>query len=46
MGAYGSTNPFHGGQHVGAGGNYGYGLGTQRPGTAGYGRSYPTNRPQ
>lgn len=30
-GAYGSTNPLRGGMHTGAGGNYGYGLGAQRP---------------
>ncbi|HET6881320.1 MAG TPA: hypothetical protein VFI31_14255 [Pirellulales bacterium] len=45
-GAYGSTNPFRGGQHVGAGGNYGYGFGAQRPTAAGYGRTYPSNQPR
>ena len=30
-GAYGSTNPFRGGMHTGAGGNFGYGLGSERP---------------
>ncbi|HVX13551.1 MAG TPA: hypothetical protein VHC22_20365 [Pirellulales bacterium] len=36
-GAYGSTNPLRGGLHIGAGGNYGYGLGAQRP-ALGYGQ--------
>lgn len=32
-GAFGSTNPFRGGMHSGAGGNYGYGLGAERAAT-------------
>lgn len=41
-GPYGSTNPFRGGLRSGAGGNYGYGLGTQRPATVGgYGKTTP-----
>lgn len=46
-GAYGSTDPFRGGTHSGAGGNYGYGFGTQRPApVGGAGRTSPGGRPQ
>jgi len=45
--AYGPTDPFRGGLHSGAGGNYGYGLGTERPATVGgYGEISPNTRPQ
>lgn len=44
-GAYGSTDPFRGGTHSGAGGNYGYGFGTQRPASGGAGRTSPGGRP-
>ncbi|HEV3025704.1 MAG TPA: hypothetical protein VGX76_24695 [Pirellulales bacterium] len=44
---YGSTNPLRGGDYTGAGGNYGYGLGAQRPAFGGYGRpSYQLFRQQ
>jgi len=42
---YGSTDPFRSGLHSGAGGNYGYGLGTQRPGAASDSQAAPQNRP-
>lgn len=46
-GAYGSTNPLRGGLHVGAGGNYGYGMGAQRPAFGSYGRpSFRLFRPE
>ncbi|MGH7134994.1 MAG: hypothetical protein ACREHD_04595 [Pirellulales bacterium] len=44
-GPYGSTNPFRAGLYTGAGGSYGYGLGSQRAGTAGgYGKTTPHAR--
>ena len=44
-GPYGSTDSFRGGLRSGAGGNYGYGLGTQRSATAGgYGQTTPHAR--
>jgi hypothetical protein len=44
-GAYGSTDPFRGGLHTGAGGNYGYGLGAQRlPMVGGSRQSRPFNQ--
>ncbi|HQU46273.1 MAG: hypothetical protein B7Z73_16725 [Planctomycetia bacterium 21-64-5] len=46
-GAYGSTDPFRGGPHFGAGGSYGYGSGTERPAAlGGYGETSPYHRPQ
>jgi hypothetical protein len=42
-GPYGSTNPFRAGVPTGSGGNYGYGLGSQRP-AGSYGRPAPHAR--
>ncbi len=42
-GSYGTTNPFRAGLHIGAGGNYGYGLGSERP-TIGGGMGGAANR--